>query len=439
MDPLTSEVFKERRNELMRRIGPNGVVLVHSPPDPGTWPFRPNADFTYLTGILEPNATLVLRPGHEKPVVLFVRERDPERERWDGLLTGTERARSEFGADLAYPSTELAEKLPDLLAGRETLHYHFGHHHEFDKLVTECASSLRKKERSGKQPFSKIVDTRQSLHEMRLRKSDHEISILKKAVAITKKAHLRAMSIASAGIGEFELEAAIAEEFRSAGGNGPGYQSIVGGGNRANILHYVNNDRKLEPGTLVLIDAGCDYQGYTADVTRTFPVDGVFTQAQKDCYQGVLEVQKSAIEQIRPGITLLDIHNFCVKGLTELMVKLGLLEGDVDALIKDLSYKKFYMHRTSHWLGMDVHDVGSYTKDEQPRPVEAGMVITVEPRLYIDNSIDAPGEFRGIGIRIEDDILVTATGCEVLSSEIPKEVEELEKACASSLGGPSAP
>ena len=442
MQPKSDQVYKQRRAELMKRIGPKAVAIVHSSPDPGHARYQPAADLVYLTGLTEPDSTVVLKVGADDDDCafhLFVRERNPERERWDGLRTGTEGAITTFGADFAYPSTDLQSRLAEILSGSESVHFNFGESTTIERLIVKTNAELRKSERIGKFPFEKMVDLRTSLHEMRLVKDKSEVELLRKATAITEQAHRRAMALAAPGLFEYQLEAAIAEEFRGSGGNGAGYQTIVGGGNRANILHYIENTEVLEDGTLVLIDAGCDFRGYTADVTRTIPVSGAFSPAQKQCYQGVLDVQKSAIEMVRPGITLLAIHEHCVAKLAELMVTLGLLEGPAEERIADTSYKNFYMHRTSHWLGMDVHDVGAYCVDGSPRPLQSGMVITIEPGIYIDANAAVPVQFRGIGVRIEDDILVTDEGFETLSSGIPKELAEVEAACVGNLGDSPAP
>jgi Xaa-Pro aminopeptidase len=335
------------------------------------------------------------------------------------------------GADVAYPVSELGERLPKLLANVDALHYCLGIDPGFDRVVCDALASLRRLERRGHCPPRAVVDPRAVLHEMRLHKRPDELDKLRRAIAITVEAHVEAMKLAAPGRGEHELEALLNYVFRKRGGDGWGYPPIVGAGVNATTLHYVDNDCALADGDLVLIDAGCEFGGYTADITRTFPANGAFTEPQRRVYQVVLDVQKSAIEMTRPGVTLDDIHDHCVAGLTQGMIDLGLLTGDAAERIADESYKKFYMHRTSHWLGLDVHDVGAYTRSGHPRPLEPGMVITIEPGLYI--AADAEGvddALRGIGVRIEDDILVTEDGHDNLTAAAPKEIADVEAACA---------
>ena len=432
-------VYARRRKELMRALGPHGVAVFHSPPmawrnGDQHFPFRQSSDIYYLTGFAEPETTLVLRPGpdHEQ-FILFVRPRDREREVWDGRRAGVEGAVSDHGADAAYPVAELARRLPDLVGGRDELSYAFGYDTAFDAVVARLIADLRLRERRGQPPPRRLIDPRSHLHEMRLRKSPEEVAVLRRAAAITAEAHVAAMAAAAPGVTEYELEALIGYTFRRRGGSGPGYGTIVGSGQNATILHYVDNDRAIAAGDLVLIDAGCEYDLYTADVTRTFPASGRFTPAQRRCYEVVLSAQEEAIRTSRPGVTLEDLHAVCVERLTKGMVALGLLDAPAAARIEDESYKRYYMHRTSHWLGLDVHDAGAYsTTDGAARPLEPGMVITIEPGLYVASDAEsAPAELRGIGIRIEDDVLITADGCEVLTAAVPKQVDEVERACQS--------
>jgi Xaa-Pro aminopeptidase len=364
---------------------------------------------------------------------MFVRPRDREREIWDGRRAGVEGAVELYGADAAHPADELADKLAELIANFDDLYYSIGLDPEFDRLVASTVAGLRTRERRGRRAPRRIVDPRDVLHEMRLHKSPDEIAVMRKAAEITSEAHIAAMKAAAPGVNEYELEALLDYTFRRRGGAGPGYNSIVGAGENATILHYIENDQPLADGDLVLIDAGCEYDFYTADVTRTFPASGRFTAPQRKVYQLVLDAQVAAIEMTRPGVTIDEIHEATTLRLTEGMVELGLLEGPAADRIEDGSYKQFYMHRTSHWLGMDVHDVGNYTADGTARPLEPGMVITIEPGLYIAaDAADAPAELRGIGVRIEDDILVTEDGCENLTSATPKTVDEVEATCQAS-------
>ena len=437
MSPDDQAVHAARRQAYMDAIGPRAVALVHSPPEATRngdvlHPFRQSSDLHYLTGFTEPETTLVLRPGDQgQPVVMFVRPRDPERETWDGRRAGVAGAREVYGADRAYPIDQLEDRLPELLANVDEVYYSLGLDRDFDQLFTGMLADLRTAERRGKHSPRAVVDPRSVLHEMRLHKDDAELGLMRKAADITAKAHIAAMQAATPDVTEYQLEALINYEFRRQGGTGPGYGTIVGAGANATILHYTENNCALTDGDLVLIDAGCEYSGYTADITRTFPVSGRFSEAQRRMYEVVLDAQTSAVAMTRPGITIDDIHDHCVRRLTEGMLELGLLSGTVEANIADDSYKRYYLHRTSHWLGLDVHDVGAYTRDGKPRPLRPGMVITIEPGLYVaDDDTDAPEQFRGIGIRIEDDILVTEDGHENLTAAAPKTIADVEAACA---------
>jgi Xaa-Pro aminopeptidase len=429
-------VFAARRDRYMEAIGSQAVALVRSLPErlrngDAFHPFRQHSDLVYLTGFTEPGATLVLRPGAEtERVVMFVRPRDPEKETWDGRRAGIEGAKAQFGADAAYPESELAERLPELISNRKELHYSLGLDDDMDLLVAGTIAKLRRTERRGKAPPMFVVDPRTVLHEHRLKKAPEELAAMKKAADISSEAHVLAMKAGKPGSSEHELEALINYTFRRHGGAGPGYSTIVGAGDNATILHYIENRAPIKEGDLVLVDAGCEYEHYTADITRTFPASGTFTEIQRRVYQIVLDTQVEAIAMIKPGITLDDLHNHCVKRLTEGMIALGLLAGTAEDRIADNSYRKFYMHGTSHWLGLDVHDVGSYMMAAKARMLEPGMVITVEPGLYVAaDAPDVPAELRGIGIRIEDDVLVTQAGHEVLTAACPKAIPDVEAAC----------
>jgi Xaa-Pro aminopeptidase len=427
-------VFAARRDAYMKAIGPEAVAVVRSLPErlrngDAYHPFRQLSDLHYLTGFVEPDTTLILRPGADtERVVMFVRPRDPELEVWDGKRAGIDGAKSTYGADAAYPAAEMPGKLAELIANHEELHFCLGLDDDMDRLITQAIARLRKTEKRGKRPPRAVVDPRVALHELRLHKRPEELAALRKAAEISAEAHVAAMRAGKPGVFEHELEALINYTFRRRGGSGPGYASIVGAGENATVLHYIENRCAIADGDLVLVDAGCEYDHYTADITRTWPASGTFTAVQKRVYQIVLDCQVEAIEMIKPGITLDDIHNHCVRRLTEGMIALGLLGGSADDRIADQSYRKFYMHGTSHWLGMDVHDVGAYSQHGKARPLEPGMVLTVEPGLYIAPEAEAPPELRGIGIRIEDDVLVTAAGHEVLTAACPKRIADLEAA-----------
>ncbi|HEY6037636.1 MAG TPA: aminopeptidase P N-terminal domain-containing protein [Kofleriaceae bacterium] len=426
-------VFAARRAALMEAIGPNAVAIVRSLPErlrngDAFHPFRQASDVVYLTGFVEPETTLVIRPGAEADrVVMFVRPRNPELETWDGRRAGLEGAKERYGADAAYPADELEAKLPELLANVDEWHVGLGIDGELDGLVARTLAKLRRTEKKGKRPPRAIVDPRVALHELRLKKRPEELAALREAAQISSDAHIAAMQAGRPGAYEHELEAVINYTFRRRGGGGPGYSTIVGAGVNATILHYVENRCRIADGDLVLVDAGCEYDHYTADITRTWPANGVFSPAQREVYELVLRTQVAAIAMAKPGATLEQIHEYCVRSLTEGMVALKLLQGSVDALIADQSYRKFYMHGTSHWLGLDVHDAGAYTRGGKARVLEPGMVITIEPGLYIAS--DAPGvpdALRGIGVRIEDDLAITTGAPEVLTAACPKQIAELE-------------
>jgi Xaa-Pro aminopeptidase len=415
----------------MRRIGPGGALLLASPPErlrngDTHYKFRQDSDLLYLTGFAEPGAALLLRPGHPTPFVLFVRPRNPAEETWTGRRAGVEGAVRDHGADAAFSVAELDDKLAELVMGAEEIHYPFGREPELDTAVARLLGRLRAGERRGRRAPVHLVDARLTLHEMRLVKSPDEVAILRRAAAITAEAHVAAIRAARVGSGEHEIEAIIDYTFRRRGGSGPGYPTIVGAGANATILHYVENRDRLARGQLLLIDAGCEIDGYTADVTRTSPVAAPFSPPQRHLYEAVLETQLAAIAAVKPGATLDGIHQAVVEQLTGQLVALGLLKGEVPALVESGEYRKFYMHRTSHWLGMDVHDVGFYSEGGASRPLAPGMVLTIEPGLYVAVDADAPAEYRGLGVRIEDDILVTADGHENLTAAVPKSVSDLE-------------
>jgi Xaa-Pro aminopeptidase len=424
--------YAARRAELMRRIGPKGALLLASPPEhvrngDATFKFRQDSDILYLTGFTEPGTVLLLCPGHATtPFVLFVRPRDPAQETWTGRRAGVEGAVRDFGADAAFPRDELDDKLADLVMGVEEIHYPFGHEPELDAAVARLLGRLRAAERRGRRAPTRLCDARTTLHEMRLIKTPDEIALLRRAAAITAEAHIAAIRGARDVAGEHEIEALIDYTFRRRGATGPGYSTIVGGGVNATILHYVENSAPLVRGQLLLVDAGCEVDGYTADVTRTSPIGAPFSPAQRRLYEAVLETQIAAIEAVKPGVTLEAIHQQVVEHLTKQMVALGLLSGEVPALIEAGAHRQFYMHRTSHWLGMDVHDVGFYSEGGAARPLLPGMVLTIEPGLYVAGDAAVAPEFRGLGVRIEDDILVTAGGYENLTAAVPKSVGEIE-------------
>ncbi len=392
--------------------------------------YRQDSDLYYLTGFAEPESVLVLSARGRKST-MFVRQRDPEREVWDGPRAGVDGVRADYGADDAFAIKDLDEGLTKLFENVARVYYRLGRSRAFDDVLLRAIDRTRSRARTGVSWPTEVIDVGQVLHEMRLFKVPSDIDAMKTAAAITEEAHLRAMRMARPGMHEYEVEALLLETFRRRGSDRPAYGSIVGSGPNATVLHYRANNRKMQEGDLLLIDAGCEYDYYASDVTRTFPVSGKFTRPQQAIYELVLAAQEASIEDVKPGATIEAVHKKSVRVLVEGLVRLGLLKGSVDTLIEKEEYKPFYMHRTSHWLGMDVHDVGAYFVAGKPRELSPGMVLTVEPGIYIarDNENVAP-EWRGIGVRIEDDILVTQDGSANLTSAIPKTVTEIERACA---------
>ncbi len=390
--------------------------------------FRQDSDFAYATGFDEPTGCALLFADGR--YALFVRPKDPEREIWTGRRAGVEGAKEIYGASEAYPAGEVDARLPALLDGTGTLWFRLGQDPAWDGRVSRALCDLRARARTGAMAPPRLVDPGLILHEMRLFKSSEEIAALRKAAEITAEAHLGAMRDGQPGRREFQVQAEIEYAFRRRGGNGPGYGTIVASGANSTILHYRAGDALLKEGEVCLVDAGGEYGFYTADVTRTFPVSGTFTKAQRDAYEVVLAAQAEGIAAVRPGATVDGVHELVVRRLVEGMVKLGLLTGDPGERVADRSYRKYYMHRTSHWLGMDVHDAGAYYVDGKSRALEPGMVLTVEPGLYVAaDDASAPEALRGVGIRIEDDILVTAEGNVNLTEAIPKQSAEVEACC----------
>ena len=435
---ITKAEFARRRKTLMSMMEPNSIAIVPSAVEKQRsrdtdFPFRQDNDFFYLTGFDEPEAVLVLLPAREHgEYVLFCRERDPEKEIWDGYRAGPEGACEHFGADDAFPICDIDEILPGLIEGRERVYYAMGKDPGFDQHVMEWVNTIRAKVRSGATPPGEFLDLDHFLHDMRLYKSAAEIRLMKQAGEISAQAHVRAMQSCEPGMYEYQLEAEIQHACAMEGGRFAAYTPIVGGGKNGCILHYVENSQKLKDGDLVLIDAGCEYEKYASDITRTFPVNGVFSPEQKAVYNVVLAAQQAAFDCLKVGNHWNEPHDASVRVITEGLVELGLLEGDVDDLIEKEAFKTFYMHRIGHWLGMDVHDVGDYKVGGEWRVLEAGMVMTVEPGIYIAPDCETVAKkWRGIGIRIEDDVVITKEGYEVLTSSVPKTVEEIEAIMAS--------
>jgi Xaa-Pro aminopeptidase len=391
--------------------------------------YRQDSDFFYLTGFDEPESVLVL-DAEERKTTLFVRPRDRDREVWDGPRAGVDGARA-LGADASFVVSELDEKLPNLLQNRRRVYYRLGANRRFDDRLLGAIDRVRGRQRLGVTAPTEVVDPGAIVHEMRLRKSPAELELMRTATRITREAHELAMRRTRPGMHEYEVEALLLDTFRRHGSERPAYGSIVGSGPNACVLHHRKNDRRMDAGELLLIDAGCEYGYYASDVTRTFPVGRGFSREQQAIYELVLDAQLEGIATTRPGTTLDDIHKLSVDIITRGLIRLGLLAGETEKLIETEAYKRFFMHRTSHWLGMDVHDVGTYFESGKPRRLEAGMVLTVEPGIYIaPDDTTVPAEWRGIGVRIEDDVLVTMSAPEVLTDGIPKSVEEVLRACA---------
>lgn len=427
--------FAARRERFLKAMG-RGVAVFAATPlalrnNDVEHEFRQDSDLFYLTGFDEPESVLVLTTEHaEHKAVLFVRPRNPERETWDGPRAGVDGAVARYGADAAFPIAELADKLPEYLQDSPRLFYRLGRDRRFDARMLDALDAVRAKARLGHLPPREIVDPATIVHEMRLRKSTSELETMLRAADITARAHARAMEIAAPGRYEYEVEAELLRTFRAHGAERPAYGSIVGSGANATILHYRKNDRRMEQGDLLLIDAGAEYDYYACDVTRTFPVSGRFSPAQRAIYDVVLAAQAAAIAAVRPGTTLPEVHRQALEVLVDGLVTLGLIQGPVSSALEEERYKPYYMHRTSHWLGMDVHDVGDYFIARKPRELEPGFVLTVEPGLYIAPGSPCDPTWHGIGVRIEDDVLVTSDGPHVLTAAIPKRAEELEQILA---------
>ncbi len=429
--------YERRRKELMKKIGADGVVILSAAPSVSRnhyheYPYRQSSDFYYLTGFKEPEAVMVLAPKRkEGEFILFNRVRDREKEIWDGYRAGQEGARHDFGADEAFPISELEKKLPELVAGREKVHCALGACSAFDKTILNAISTVRGLVRTGIQAPSAVVDIRPTLHEMRLIKSPAEIALMRKAAEISADAHIRAMQTCKPGMHEYQLEAEMTHEFLRQGARSHAYTPIVGSGANACILHYITNDHVIKNGDMVLIDAGSEYDYYASDVTRTFPANGRFTAEQRAIYDIVLAAQLAGIKAVKPGTAWNQIDNIAIKVITQGLIDIGLLKGKLDDLIEKQAYFPFYMHRSGHWIGLDTHDAGRYKINDKWRKLEAGMVRTVEPGIYI--SADIPGvhkRWHNIGVRIEDDVVVTEKGNEILSHGVPKTIAEIENLMA---------
>jgi Xaa-Pro aminopeptidase len=423
-------LYAARRNRLVALMG-EGVAVIGTAPErvrnrDSHYPYRFDSYFYYLTGFIEPEAVLVLVAGSAPKSILFCRSRDPEREIWDGFRYGPEAARERFGFDEAHVVGELDALVPKLLEDQPTLYYPVGAEAEWDARVMRWLNVVRARSRAGIAAPDRLHDVRALLDDMRLLKDAHELGVMRRAARIAAAAHRRAMQSARPGRMEYEIEAELLHEFRRNGAQFPAYSPIVAAGANACVLHYVSNDARLAQGDLLLIDAGCELDGYASDITRTFPVSGRFSGAQRAVYDLVLAAQRAAIERVKPGNGWNEPHDAAVRVLAQGMLDLKLLSGSLDQVLEKETYKRFYMHRTGHWLGLDVHDAGEYKRSGNWRSLAPGMALTVEPGLYIRAADDVPEPLRDIGVRIEDDVVVTHEGCEVITAEATKLPDDIE-------------
>lgn len=452
-----ASVFAARRTRVLERLAGDAMILPAAPTlyrsRDSELPYRPDSELFYLTGFTEPRSLLLLRGfADEQRSVLFVRPRDAKAERWTGPRLGPSRARERYGVDGAYPIDELPQRLPTLLAGARRIHFRLGLHREAEQLVVKALHAARMRgPRKGTGPRA-VVDPGEILDELRLRKGPEELEAIRAAVAATVAGFRAGMAVAEPGRGEWEVQAEVEAEFRRRGASGPAFATIVGSGENACVLHYVENGARLGENELVLLDAGAEVGMYAGDVTRTFPVSGRFTPVQRAVYEVVERARRAAVGQVRPGSTVQEVHRAAVEILAEGLIELGVLGGDVDEVVEKEAYKRYFPHQTAHWLGLDTHDPGDYVREGEPRRLEAGMVLTIEPGLYFasvpegeegeegeenaeaaDHGERQPGRdagvrdhpYRGIGVRIEDDVLVTADGAEVLTRELPTDPDRV--------------
>ena len=425
--------FSERRSELSKKVLDDSAIIVASSPvksriSDTDYLYRQDSNFYYLSGYEEPESILLIRPYAKKDnFIIFCRDRDPLKEQWDGFRSGQKGAVKDFGANKSLSISSADSLMPELLEGAKNIYYSMSSPCGLDKRINAWVDQIRLNTRAGAEPPQNLLSLDSIIHEMRLLKSDEEIEVMKQAAEITTEAHIRAMKAVKPGMFEYQLEAEYLYAFNKNGARAPAYNSIVGGGNNACILHYVENNSELKDGDVVLVDAGCEYKYYASDVTRTFPVNGSFTEEQKQIYSIVLEAHKQSMDQLQPGNKWNLAHEKSVEVIVEGLIDLGIIKSSKQEAIDTGEYSKFYMHRIGHWLGMDVHDVGSYKQDGDWRDLEPGMVMTIEPGIYILDSLEGvEDKWKGIGVRIEDDVLVTKKGFEVLTPDIPRSIEEVE-------------
>ena len=436
---ISAQEFIARQDRLLAQCKPNSVCIVPAASmvtrsRDTEYTFRQDSDFWYLTGFEEPNAWLILsnHPRYgESYRAMEVQEKDKSAEIWHGKRLGAEAALARFSLDEAFELQELEEALLASIQGQDNVYFSLGHNKSHDRLFTEALNTLRDAPKESLAPRA-VHDLQPMLHEMRLFKSACEVAVMKAAGEINARAHKRAMQFAAPGCYEYQLEAEIHHEFAMAGARSPAYSTIVGSGENACILHYTQNNAQVNDGDLILIDAGAEYQGYAADITRTFPANGKFTHAQREIYSVVLKAQKSVLDMLAPGVTLSEAMLHSVEIITQGLVDLGVLEGSVAENLENETWREFYMHGLGHFLGLDVHDVGNYKIDGEDRPLKPGMVITVEPGVYISHNSDAPEKYKGIGVRIEDDVVITATGVDILTADVPKDIDAIEALMAES-------
>jgi len=433
------QIYRARRDAVLRSMRDHsggGLALVPTAPEvprnrDSLYAYRHDSYFYYLSGFSEPEAVIALVAGPDGDRhLLFCRERNEEREIWDGFRYGPEAAREIFGFDEAHPISAMRERLPDLAADRPALFTPLGLFRDWDREVTDLLNEVRSRVRTGVAAPEEVVDVRAAVDTMRLVKDPHEIALMRRACEISAGAHRRAMHAAKPGDYEFQIEAELMHEFLRQGAQAVAYTSIVASGPNACVLHYRDNNRQMNDGDLLLIDAGCEFQGYASDITRTFPVDGRFTGAQKAVYELVLSAQLACIDAVRPGAAFHDYHRVAERVLTQGLIDLGLCSGTLDGVLESGAYRQFYMHRAGHWLGMDVHDAGLYQQHGESLRLAPGMVLTVEPGLYIRPADNVPEHFWNVGVRIEDDVLVTSEGTDNLTAAAPKSVADVEAACA---------
>ena len=423
-------IYRKRRERLAQAMG-EGVAVLPTAPErtrnrDSHYPYRFDSYFYYLTGFTEPEAVLVIVGGAAPRTLLFCRERSEEREIWDGFRHGPEAAKERFGLDEAHPVAALDETVSRLLENQPALHYPVGADPEWDARAMRWLNAVRGRVRAGVAAPERVHEVRVVLDDMRLSKDAHELALMRRAGSIAAAAHRRAMQATRPGRNEYEIEAELLYEFRRNGAQFPAYSPIVAGGPNACVLHYVFNNAPLRDGELLLIDAGCELDGYASDITRTFPVNGRFSAAQREVYEIVLASQRAAMDVVKPGAAWNEPHDAAVRVLAQGMLDLKLVRGSLDAVLEKELYKRFYMHRTGHWLGLDVHDAGDYKRQGSWRPLAPGMTLTVEPGLYIRAAADVPERLHDIGIRIEDDVLVRAGPCEVMTAEAPKRIDDIE-------------